>query len=96
LHDLITSTIFAGSPIYKNYGSQILDQRFEAGFKLRLGLKDVRLALAAGEAVHAPLPFASALQDVMQDAVDAGDGDKDWTALARVIERRSQADPVAP
>ena len=45
LHEIVTNTIFAGSPIYKNYGTQIMDKRFEPGFQLKLGLKDIGLAL---------------------------------------------------
>src|SRR5262249_16596534 len=57
--DLLTSTLFA-APVYKTYGGLIADAKHEtAGFSLRLGLKDVRLALAAGEGVDAPLPIAS-------------------------------------
>jgi 3-hydroxyisobutyrate dehydrogenase-like beta-hydroxyacid dehydrogenase len=89
LYDIFSNTLFA-APVYKNYGAQILEERFEpAGFKLRLGLKDVRLALQAGDGVHTPLPFASVLRDVMLEAIAAGDGDRDWASLANVARRRS-------
>ena len=56
--DLVTSTIFA-APVYKGYGGAIAEERFQpAGFKLTLGLKDVRLALEAAESAHVPLPIA--------------------------------------
>ena len=54
-----------------------------------LGLKDVRLALAAGEASGVPLPFASVVRDNMIDAIGHGDADKDWSALALVARRRA-------
>jgi 3-hydroxyisobutyrate dehydrogenase-like beta-hydroxyacid dehydrogenase len=89
LYDLFSNTLFA-APIFKNYGAQILDERFDPpGFKLKLGLKDVRLALQAGEGANTPLPFASVLRDVMLEAIAAGDGEKDWAALANVARRRS-------
>jgi 3-hydroxyisobutyrate dehydrogenase-like beta-hydroxyacid dehydrogenase len=87
VYDIVSNTILA-APVYKNYGVQILDERFDAGFKLRLGLKDVRLALQAGEAANAPLPFASALRDVMIEALAMGEGESDWTAIAKVPLRR--------
>ena len=93
VYEVITNTIFAGAPVYKNYGVQILEERFEPGFKLKLGLKDVRLALQAGDGANASLPFASALRDVLIDAVANGDGDKDWTALANVARRRAGEAP---
>jgi 3-hydroxyisobutyrate dehydrogenase-like beta-hydroxyacid dehydrogenase len=87
--DIYTNTLFA-CRAYQSYAGQIADRRFEpAGFKLSLGLKDVRLALAAGDAAHVPLPFGSALRDAMLEAVAAGDADKDWSALADTARRRS-------
>src|SRR5208283_3994331 len=44
--DFLTSTLFA-APVYKTYGGIIAEQRYQpAGFKMRLGMKDVRLVLA--------------------------------------------------
>jgi 3-hydroxyisobutyrate dehydrogenase-like beta-hydroxyacid dehydrogenase len=87
--DVLTNTLFS-APIYKNYGAQIAEQRYEpAGFKLTLGLKDIRLALAAGEAQHVPLPLASLLRDGFLEAIASGASNKDWAALADVSLRRS-------
>lgn len=89
LHELLSSTLFA-APAYKGYGQMIADERFEpVGFRLPLGLKDMRLALEAGEAAGAPLPFASILRDNFVDAIANGDGEKDWSAVARVAMRRA-------
>ena len=89
LLDLLTNTLFA-SPVYKGYGASIAADRYEPpGFNLRLGAKDIRLALAAAEAVGVPMPFASALRDNLIEAIAMGDGDKDLAALARVAARRS-------
>ena len=64
--------------------------KFEpAGFDLRLGLKDAKLALAAGEDVNVPLPFASVLRDNYLDALAHGDESKDWSAMSRVALRRA-------
>jgi 3-hydroxyisobutyrate dehydrogenase-like beta-hydroxyacid dehydrogenase len=92
LMEVLTGTLFA-APAYKTYGPMIVEQRFEpANFKLPLGLKDVRLALEAGEAVGAPLPFASVLRDNFVDAIGHGDQDKDWSAIAAVAARRAGLD----
>jgi 3-hydroxyisobutyrate dehydrogenase-like beta-hydroxyacid dehydrogenase len=73
------------SPVYENYGNLIVNRRWEpAGFKLRHGLKDVRLALSAGDEVAAPLPIASLLRDEYLSAMARGWGDIDWAGLARV------------
>ena len=82
--DMATNTLFA-APVFKTYGQLILERDFEpAKFKLKLGLKDVRLALAAGEAAEVPLPIASVLRDTFLDAVAHGAADKDWAALSEV------------
>ena len=80
----LTSTLFS-APIYKNYGGIIADERYQpAGFKMRLGLKDVRLVLAAAEAVDAPMPFASVVRDNMLSALGRGMADLDWSATAKL------------
>ena len=87
--DLITSTLFAGSPVYKGYGGMIAEARYSpAGFKLALGQKDVRLAVEAGRAQGLPLAFGDALQGVLKEAVDAGDADLDLAALGKNAARR--------
>ena len=87
--DLVTNTLFA-SPVYKNYGGAIAANRYEPpGFGLKLGAKDVRLALQAAEATGVPMPFASVLRDNLIDAISHGDGHKDLAALAAVAARRS-------
>jgi 3-hydroxyisobutyrate dehydrogenase-like beta-hydroxyacid dehydrogenase len=88
LIEIFTSTLFA-APAYKIYGPAILDGEFKPGFKLMLGLKDVRLALAAGEQGGAPLPFASVLHDNFVDAIAHGDANKDWAAVSKVALRRA-------
>ena len=56
--EMATSTAFA-APVYQGYGQAIAEERFEpAGFKLALGLKDLRLAQEAAEQVHVPLQLA--------------------------------------
>jgi len=79
----LTSTLFA-APVYKTYGGIIADQRYlPAGFKMRLGLKDIRLVLAAAESVDAPMPFASTLRDHLLAAIGRGMEEEDWSALAQ-------------
>jgi 3-hydroxyisobutyrate dehydrogenase-like beta-hydroxyacid dehydrogenase len=85
------------SPVYENYGKIIAEQRFDPpGFRLRHGLKDTRLALAAGEDVAAPLPIASLARDHYLAAMARGWGDLDWAALARVSALAAGLDgPIA-
>ncbi|OBI16139.1 6-phosphogluconate dehydrogenase [Mycobacterium sp. E2327] len=85
--DILTSTLFA-APAYQTYGGLIARQEFEpAGFAARLGLKDVRLVLAAGENLEVPLPVASLLRDRFLTLVATGGGHLDWSALAALAAR---------
>src|SRR5271157_203030 len=82
--EFLTNSLFA-APVYKTYGNLIAQEKYQpAGFKIRLGLKDVRLALAAAEAVDAPLPFASGIRDHMLTAIARGMEDMDWSATAKL------------
>ena len=77
---------FFQSPIYENYGKMILGEKFSPpGFALHLGLKDVRLALAAAEEAAVPMPVASVIRDHFVSGVARGWGDMDWAALAKVV-----------
>src|SRR5256886_7713428 len=62
LLEIVNGRLFR-SPIYANYGTLIAAERYEpAGFKLRYGLKDVRLVLSAADDVAAPMPLASPMR----------------------------------
>lgn len=82
--DFLTGSLFA-APIFKTYGGIIADERYSpAGFKLRLGLKDVKLVIAAGEAVDVALPLASVVHDHALAAIGRGMEDLDWSATAKL------------
>ena len=79
-----------GSPVYKNYGTTIADGKFEpAGFALKLGLKDVRLALEAAGEVNAPMPLASLLRDHFLAAISNGQEGMDWSSISQVAARNA-------
>lgn len=89
LHDVLTDGLFA-CPAYKTYARLIADEAWDqAGFTARLALKDVRLALAAGDAANVPLPGASLLRDRLLGALAHGDGERDWSVLALEQARAS-------
>jgi 3-hydroxyisobutyrate dehydrogenase-like beta-hydroxyacid dehydrogenase len=83
--EVLNGTFF-GSPIFGGYAKAIAAKRFQpAGFKLRLGLKDVRLALAAADRAEVPMPAASLLHDRFLAGVATGRGDHDWSAVAALV-----------
>jgi 3-hydroxyisobutyrate dehydrogenase-like beta-hydroxyacid dehydrogenase len=81
--EVITEGLFA-APAYKVYGKLMVDQAYDKpGFTATLGLKDVKLALAAGELANVPLPSGSVVRDRLIGAIAHGEADKDWAILAR-------------
>jgi 3-hydroxyisobutyrate dehydrogenase-like beta-hydroxyacid dehydrogenase len=82
--DFLTSTLFS-APVYKTYGGLIADKKFQpAGFAAPLGLKDVRLALAAGEDLRVPLPLASLIRDRFLTLLARGGESLDWSAISQI------------
>lgn len=87
--DLLTSTLFA-APVYKTYGALVAREEFEpAGFAASLGLKDVRLALAAAEDLRVPLPIASLLRDRFLTLLANGGENLDWSAVGSLASREA-------
>ncbi len=88
LFELILGTLF-GSRSYQIYSANIAAGKYEPGFKATLGLKDLRLAREAASEADRVLPMLDAVHGRMGQAVDAGWGDQDWSAMAKfTIERR--------
>jgi 3-hydroxyisobutyrate dehydrogenase-like beta-hydroxyacid dehydrogenase len=85
--ELLTSTLF-NAPVYKTYGRLIVDDKFEpAGFAALLGQKDVRLALAAAEALSVPMPLAGLIRDRFLTLVALGGETLDWSAIGALAAR---------
>ena len=92
--ELLTTTLFT-APVYKTYGRLIAKEAYTpAGFKMPLGLKDVRLALAAAETAAVPMPMASLIHDHMVSAIALGFEDLDWSALGRIAALRAGIPPL--
>lgn len=95
LLDVLTNGVFT-APAYQMYGAAIAQQRYEPpGFKLKLTLKDLRLARAAAEDVSVPMPLADVVRESLLEAVEHGDGERDLAVLARVSMRRARAEVLA-
>ncbi|RKH36826.1 NAD(P)-dependent oxidoreductase [Corallococcus sicarius] len=86
----VFKSVFARAPIFENYAGAIAKGQYTpAGFALRLGLKDVTLALEAGRHAEVPLPLASLLRDHFLTGVAQGRGDEDWSALGALAQERA-------
>ena len=85
--EMLASTLFAG-PVYKNYGGMIADEKYEpAGFAAPLGQKDIRLTLAAAEALRVPMPLASLLRDRFLALMAQGGEKLDWSGIAKLAAK---------
>lgn len=87
--NLICEDVFQ-SPRMKSYGEIIANERYSpAGFPMELGLKDLRLVLAAGDDLQVPMPFASIIRDNFISGLARGKGQLDWSALAQVAKENA-------
>ncbi len=81
---------FAGSAIMKLHGQRMIDRTFDPGFRIRLHRKDIGLATEAAKSLGVKLPNTAALQDLMNAAIEKGDGDKDHSALVLTLEEMAE------
>lgn len=86
--EIITSTSM-NAPAYRNYGRMMIDRDLEPTFPLRLGLKDIELALEAGGETYVPLPLAALMREQHLAAIANGFGDRDWAALGQYLMRNA-------
>jgi 3-hydroxyisobutyrate dehydrogenase-like beta-hydroxyacid dehydrogenase len=84
--ELVLESLF-GCRVYQSYSAKIVAEEYSPGFKMSLGLKDLRLASEAAERAGKRLPILETVRDQMTEAVHAGLGDKDWSALADFMRR---------
>ena len=97
LSKLFAETLF-DCPVYRNYGQAIADQVYRpAGFRLPLGLKDIRLVLQTAEDARVPMPFAHILYQSFLSLLAQGHEDLDWSALGYAVSRSAGlAETAAP
>ena len=63
-----------------------VNRDFAGGFLTDLALKDVRLAVAAGEATGTDLTFATLIVKKLEELSEHGYGAKDCTSLVRLVD----------
>ena len=89
LHEVLVNTLF-GAPIYQNYGRIIVEDAYEpAGFKAPLGLKDMRLAGEAAEALRVPMPLLSLLRTQLVQTIAVEGDEIDWSGIGRTVARNA-------
>ena len=65
---------------------KLLGENLTAPMKMELFLKDIRLMLEAGQALHVPLPLTGMMQQLYTAAVAGGQGREDLSGIIRLYE----------
>ena len=84
--EILTSTSL-NAPAYRNYGRLMMEKPENPTFTLKLGMKDIELALQAGGQTGVPMPMAAVMREQHVAAISQGYGDHDWAALGNYIAR---------
>ena len=82
--DIVTRTAMS-SPAHKNYGRLMLENPENPSFTLKLGMKDVELALQTADDLDVSLPMAELIRQHHLEAIANGYGERDWAALGTYL-----------
>ena len=77
---------FAQSRILEVHGQRMLDRNFAPGFRVRLHVKDLNIALSSGREYGAALPGTAVVSEMLKSLNATGHGDDDHSSIARLIE----------
>jgi 2-hydroxy-3-oxopropionate reductase len=79
----------AGNKVMEVKREKMLDHSFDPGFKVELHHKDLGIALAAGREYGVTLPVTAVVDQMLQDLITNGRGDRDHSALLTLVEESS-------
>lgn len=72
--------------ILETRGARMVAGDFAPDFRSRLHYKDLRIALAAGQAYQSPLPATAVVHEMFKQMVSTGRGDLDHTGLLDLLQ----------
>jgi 2-hydroxy-3-oxopropionate reductase len=79
----------AGSAVLQQKKENLLDQRFEPGFRIALHHKDMGIVTSAAREAGVVLPVGAVVAQLMASANAVGDGGLDHSGLLRGVQRLS-------
>jgi 2-hydroxy-3-oxopropionate reductase len=79
----------AGSAVLQQKKQNMLDERFEPGFRIALHHKDMGIVTSAAREAGVVLPVGAVVAQLMASANGVGDGGLDHSALLRGVQRLS-------
>ena len=82
----------AGSAVLQQKKQNMLDQRFEPGFRIALHHKDMGIVTSAAREAGVVLPVGAVVAQLMASANAVGDGGLDHSGLLRGVQRLSGRD----
>jgi 2-hydroxy-3-oxopropionate reductase len=79
----------ASSRILEVHGKRMIERNFEPGFRMRLHRKDLGITLDAGREYGAALPATAHVLELMNEAINDGQGDLDSSSFMLLLEKLS-------
>jgi 3-hydroxyisobutyrate dehydrogenase-like beta-hydroxyacid dehydrogenase len=80
------------SPIFDGVGSAVLNRDYSPSFALKLMLKDALLVKAFADRLGSPIPGTQATLATIGEAVEAGWGEENASALIKVLAMKGEVD----
>jgi 2-hydroxy-3-oxopropionate reductase len=78
---------FAASRVLEVHGERILNANYKPGFRGSLYAKDLRIASSTLAELATPATVSAAVHQLVEAQVAAGEGEDDYSAVARVVFR---------
>ena len=78
----------ARSWILENRSKNVIDDSYPLGFRIALHLKDLKIALGEADRHGLPMAVSRLVAEQEQRLIDAGYGDEDNSALARIAKKQ--------
>ncbi len=79
---------FAGSKVMEVHGNRMLNDDYKPGFKAKLHRKDMGIVMDTAAKVKAFLPGAALATRHIDEALEAGDGELDSSAIFKVLRKK--------
>ena len=80
----------AGSRVLDAKVPNILERKFEPGFRIRLHIKDLKNALNTAKELEVPLPMTGMVHEMFQTLKANGKGEEDHSAIIKFIEEMAK------
>ncbi|RXF74279.1 2-hydroxy-3-oxopropionate reductase [Hansschlegelia zhihuaiae] len=80
---------FANSRVLEVHAERMINRTFKPGFRTRLHMKDLEVALSNARALGVSLPGTALAQQMFNSCVAAGELDEDDSIMCKAIERLS-------